>query len=307
MMHLWFFIALIGPLLYAATNHIDKLLLSKYFKEGGVGTLMIFSSVSAAFAVPFLYLMDTSVFTVGWVYILALFINSVISVCVLWLYFIALQREEASIVVVFYQLVPVFGYLLGYFFLGEVLTVLQITAMALTILGAAIISFEIDADNHFKLRQKTVLLMTSAAFLWALESVIFKYVALEEKLWPSLFWEYLTLFIVGVCIFVFMRKYREHFLTVFKVNSASIVSLNFLNELLYIIGNIAYSYAYMLAPVALVLLAESYQPLFTLALGILLTVFFPWLSAEKVQLKNISQKVLAVVVTGIGTYLLFIS
>ena len=41
----WFFIALIGPLMYALTNHIDKILLEKYFKNGGIGTILLFNSL----------------------------------------------------------------------------------------------------------------------------------------------------------------------------------------------------------------------------------------------------------------------
>jgi len=302
----WLLLALIGPFVYALTNHIDKILLEKYFKEGGVGTLILFSSLLSIFALPIIYFADTTVFDLGIVNILALAVVGVLNVLVLWFYLLALKDEEASITVVFYQLVPVIGAILGYFVLGEVLTRIQIIAMAIIILGTTIISFEIDAENKFKLRGKTIALMLMAAFFWALESVIFKFVALEDNVWRSLFWEHLSLALIGVLIFVFIKSYREHFLTAIKNNSKKIISLNFLNEGLYMSGNIAFSFAYLLAPVGLVLLAESFQPIFVFAVGIFLTVFFPKLSAEKIQAKHIWQKIIAICITGIGTYLLFI-
>ncbi len=61
----WFFLALIGPLLYASTNHIDKVLLEKYFKVGGVGALMLFSSLLSVLALPIFYLADPTVLSVG--------------------------------------------------------------------------------------------------------------------------------------------------------------------------------------------------------------------------------------------------
>ena len=207
----------------------------------------------------------------------------------------------------FYQLVPVFGYMLGYFILGEVLTRMQLMAMAIIIFGATIISFEIDAENKFKLRRNTIALMLAAAFFWALESVIFKAVALEENLWRSLFWEHLMLVLVGIGIFTFIRSYRRHFLSAIQNNSKAILLLNATNESLYILGNIAFSFAYLLAPIALVLPAESYQPIFVLAIGIFLTIFFPKISVEKIQAKHLWQKVIAILITGIGTYLLFVS
>ena len=60
----WFLIALIGPFLYALSNHIDKILLSKYFKEGGAGTLILFSSLLAGTALPFIYLADRTVISI---------------------------------------------------------------------------------------------------------------------------------------------------------------------------------------------------------------------------------------------------
>jgi hypothetical protein len=69
-------------------------------------------------------------------------------------------------------------------------------------------------------------------------------------------------------------------------------------------GNLAFAFAYMLAPIALVLLANSFQPIFVLGIGILLTIFFPKISVEKIEAKNLWQKVIAITITGIGTYLL---
>jgi flagellar biosynthesis protein FliQ len=61
----------------------------------------------------------------------------------------------------------------------------------------------------------------------------------------------------------------------------------------------------MLAPVALVLLTDSFQSIFALVIGVLLTIFFPKISIEKIQAKYIWPKIIAICITGIGTYLLF--
>jgi drug/metabolite transporter (DMT)-like permease len=304
---IWFFIALIGPFLYALTNHIDKILLEKYFKSDGVGTLILFSSLLSALALPFLFLADPNVLDVSGINILVLSVVGVMNALVLLFYLFALQNDEASVTVIFYQLVPVIGGILGYFILGETLNQMQIIAMATIIFGTTIISFEIDIENKFKLRHKTILPMLAAAFFWALGSVVFKAVALEEDLWRSLFWEHLMLTLVGVFIFTFMSSHRIKFLAAIKNNSKAILSLNVLNESLYMLGNIVFAYAYLLAPIGLVLLTESFQPIFVLAIGIFLTIFYPKVSVEKIQAKHIWQKVLAICITGIGTYILFAS
>lgn len=303
----WFFLALIGPLLYAITNHIDKVLLERYFKVSGVGSLMLYSSLLSALALPFIFLMDPHVFDVGVFNIAVLVCVGTLNVLVLLCYLLALRDDEASIVIVFYQLVPVFAYALGFLILDESLTVLQLIAMAIIILGTTIISFEVDVDNKFILRKKTVGLMLGASFFWALGSVIFKAVALEENVWRSLFWEHVVLTLIGVGILVSIRKTRKQFLLTFKKNSAGIISLNVLNEVIYMIGNAIFAYAYLLAPISLILLTNSFQPIFVLAIGILLTIFFPKITVEKIKAKHLWQKLLAILITGVGTYLLLVS
>jgi drug/metabolite transporter (DMT)-like permease len=200
--------------------------------------------------------------------------------------------------------VPVIGLVLGYYILGEVITKIQFIGMAIVILGTSIIAFEIDAENNFKLKWKTAVYMTIASFFWALESVIFKAVALEENVWRSLFWEHIMLVVVGIIIFIFIRKYRDNFLSAIKSNSRAILGLNVVNESLYMSGNILFAFAYLWAPIALILLVNSFQPIFVLAIGIFLTVFFPKIVVEKIEAVNLWQKIMAIVVTGIGTYLL---
>jgi len=301
----WFFIALLGTFFYACTNHLDKILLEKYFK-GGVGALFLFSALLSGLALPFLLLVDPSVLNVGLNNMLVLVTVAIFHLLVVWFYLIALKHDEASIVIVFYQLVPVFAYILGYLILGETLTRLQLVAMALVILGTTIVSFEIDIENKFKLRRKVILPMVAAAFFWAAGGTVFKMVALEENVVRSLFWEHLTLTVVGIVIFIFIRSYREDFLLAIKNSSKTILSFNLLNEILYISGNIIFSFAYIMAPVSLVLLTDSFQPVFVLAIGIFLTIFFKKITVEKIQAKHLWQKVFAIVVTGIGTYLLFL-
>lgn len=300
----WFLIAIIGPVLYAMTNHIDKILLEKYFKEGGVGTLILFSSLLSALAIPFLFLGDPTVLDVDLFNVFILGTIGLINIMLLWLYLMALKDDEASIIIVFYQLVPVIALILGYFILGEVLTKIQLIAMAIIILGTSIVSFDVNSDNKFKLRTKTIYYMTGASFLWALSGVIFKYVALEENVWRSLFWEHVVLVIVGAIIYFTIPTYRKHFKLAIKNNSKSILVLNFTNEALFLLGNFAVAFAYLLAPVSLVLLTESFQPIFVFIIGLFLTLFFPHISSETINLKHFVQKLFAIIITGIGTIIL---
>ncbi len=300
----WFLLALVAPLLYAFTNFIDKILLEKYFKTSGVGTLILFSSLLSVLAIPVILWFDPAVLSVSFNNILILALVGLLDIAILWFYLLALEGDEPSIIIVFYQLVPVFALGLGYVFLGEVLTNIQLVAMAIIILGTTLVSFEFDDQNNLKLRKKTIIYMTLAAVAWALESVLFKVVALEEDVWRSLFWEHLMLVVVGLGLFTFVTSYRNHFIEAIKTNSPAIFSLNVLNEGLYMAGNITVAFAVMLAPVALILLGNSFQNIFVLIIGVVLTVLVPKLYSEKIEKRHLIQKMIAIIVTGIGTYLL---
>jgi len=300
----WFLIALVGPFLYAITNHIDKHLLEKYFKVSGVGTLLIFSSLASILALPIIYIADPTVLSVSPFNIFILVLVGLCYTALLWFYLLALEEEEASVTIVFYQLVPVFGLVLGYYILGEVLTSVQLIAMVIVLVGTTIIAFELDEDNNFKLRKRTIIFMTAASFFWALGSVIFKYAALEENVWRSLFWEHVTLQLVGILIFIFLPTYRKHFLDAMRTNSKKILSLNVTNEALYMFANGTVAFAYLMAPIAFILLIQSFQPFFVLLIAVFLTLFFPSLGSERIGREHLVQKILAIVITGIGTYML---
>jgi uncharacterized membrane protein len=303
----WFFLALIAPLLYSFTNHIDKILLEKYFKEGGVGTLILASSLLSIIAVPLFYLGDPTVLDVDRKSVLILASLSLLDIILLWFYLLALKDDESSVVIVFYQLVPVLGVVFGYLILSEEITRMQGIAMTMVILGTTIISVEIDSDNNIKPRWKTVVFMSIACTCWAIELVIFKHVALEENIVRSLFWKHVMLVLLGLLIFAAVPKYRKNFLAAIGNNSRAILSLNVLNEVLYILGTVAVAFAAMQAPVGLVLLTETYQAIFVFAIGVFLTKYFPHVSVESIESKHLWQKFFAICVTGLGTYLLLTS
>lgn len=300
----WFFLAIIAPFLYALTNQIDKALLEKYFKVSGVGTLIIFSGVLSVLALPVIYFFEPTVFAIGRREMLLMFFVGGLNLTLLWAYLIALKDDEASIIIVFYQLVPVFALILGYYILGETINHSQAIAMGIIIFGTTLVSFEINDENNFKLKKQTVIFMSIASVLWALESVVFKYVALEENVLRSLFWQNLALAVAGIVIFCIVPTYRQHFLDAVKVNSKAIFSVNVANEIIYMTANAVYAYAYMLAPIALVLLTNSFQPIFVFAIGVFMTIYFPHILSEKIEARHLWQKGIAILITGIGTYLL---
>ncbi len=299
----WFVLATLAPFLWAVCNHIDKIILEKYFKEGGVGTLLIVSALASALVLPFLYVVDGSVFAVGMNGLGILVLAAILDVILLWAYLSAIQQDDSSRVVIFYQLVPVLGIVTGWLFLGEVVSSKQLIAMSIIIAGTSIISFEkVGASLSFK--GKTAGYMLLACACWATELAIFKVAAIEENVWRSLFWKHTVLVILGIIMFSFVPKYRRSFLAALRDNSIPVLGANLLNEVLYIFGTISYGMAVMSAPVALVLLTETFQSIFVLVIAILVARLIPRFATERVEKEGLIMKGVAICITGIGTFYL---
>ena len=175
----WFFIALCAPFLLACANHNDKFLLSRYLKQKTIGSIVIFSSLFSGVAIPIVLFIQPDVYDVRLVQGSALVATGMLSVLAAVCYLYALDLDEASFVTPFYQTVPIFAYFLGYFILGETITLAQGLASLVIIVGALALSFEFGRRG-MRFKRNVVALMLAASFLSAINGVIFKLIAVEK-------------------------------------------------------------------------------------------------------------------------------
>lgn len=298
----WFIIALITPITHAASNHIDKYFISKYFRNGRVGSLVLFSSLFAVIGLPFILLIDRHVFLINAHDAALLMFNGFLLVMAYICYFYALEKDEASLVAPLFQLIPIFGFILGYFFLGETLTRLQFIGSLIVILGAVIISLDLDT---LKVKKAVIVLMAASSLLYAINAVLFKFVTADlQRFWPSLFWDFAGKVLFGILIFLFIKSYRRQFLHVLKTNGTWVLSLNVFNEMLAVVGEAALVFAVILAPVALAQVVSGFQPAFVFLFGILLTLFLPKFGQESLIKKHLAQKIFAIGIIIVGSTLL---
>jgi len=300
---LWILIAAAAPLLYAIANHTDKYLIERYFKGGEVGSFIIFSSVFSIFVIPFIAFFNPDVLSFGLWNSLILLGNGCLIVFSLILYFYALGEDEASVVIPFYQTIPIFSYVLAFFVLHEKLNYLQIIASLAVICGAFILSFRLE-DGVYKFRKKVVIYMLGASFFYAVNGVIFKMVAIDAGFWASTFWEQSGKVILGILIFTLIKTYRQQFIQVLKMNKLSILSLNLMNESVTLSADLLLAFASLLAPIALVMTMNSFQPFFVLLIGIILAIVAPEYFKESLSKKHLIQKILAITLIIVGSIII---
>jgi drug/metabolite transporter (DMT)-like permease len=285
----WFFIALWAPFLLACANHNDKLLLSRYLTEKSIGSILIPSALFSGAAIPIVLLIEPHTYDIGFLPGSVLVATGMSSVAVNLCYLYALDIEEASFVIPFYQTVPIFAYFFGYLILGETITITQGLGSFVIILGALALSFEFGGRG-IRFKRKVVALMLGASLLSAANGVVFKLVAIDKGFWGSLLWGFVGQVVAGLILLVFVRSYRRDFDDLFKQQKAAAVGLIALSRTLFSVSGAVTLYATLLAPVALVLLVSSFQPFFVFTLGIVLTLLFPRVARESLDSMKMLQK-----------------
>jgi drug/metabolite transporter (DMT)-like permease len=299
----WFFIALWAPFLLACANHNDKFLLSRYLKEKNIGSIVIFSSLFSGVAILIVLFIQPNVYDVSLVQGSALVATGMLSVFAAVCYLYALDLDEASFVTPFYQTAPIFAYFLGYFILGETITLAQGLGSFVIIVGALALSFEFGRRG-MRFKRNVVALMLAASFLSAINGVIFKLIAVDKGFWVSLFWGFVGQVMAGLSLLVCVPSYRRDFLGLFKQEKVAVGGLIALSRTLFSVSEAVTLYATLLAPVALVLLVNSFQPLFVFILGIVLTLFFPRVAEESLGRMKMLQKGVGIGLMIVGGYVI---
>lgn len=299
----WFFIALCAPFLLACANHNDKFLLSRYLEQKSIGSIVILSSLFSGVVIPILLFIQPDVDDVSFVQGTALVATGVSSVFAGVFYLYALDIDEASFVTPFYQTVPIFAYFLGYLILGETITFAQGLGSFVIIVGALALSFE-SGRRGMRFKRNVVALMLGASFLSAVNGVIFKLIAVDKGFWVSLSWGFVGQTMTGLALLVIVPSYRRDFLDLFQQSKVAAVGLIALSKTLFSVSEAVTLYATLLAPVALVLLVNSFQPLFVFAFGIVLTLFFPRVAKESLDRTKMLQKGLGICLMLVGGYMI---
>jgi drug/metabolite transporter (DMT)-like permease len=299
----WFFIALWAPFLLACANHNDKFLLSRYLKEKHIGPIVIGSSLFSGAAIPIVLFIQPDVYDVSLVQGFALVATGMLSVFAAVCYLYALEVDEASFVTPFYQTVPIFAYVLGYFILGETITPAQGLGSLVIIAGALALSLEFGRRG-IRFKRKVVALMLAASFLSAINGVVFKLIAVEKGFWVSLFWGFAGQVTAGLTFLVCAPGYRRDFLGLFQQRRVAVLGLIALSRTLFSVSEAVTLYATLLAPVALVLVVNSFQPLFVFAFGIVLTLFLPRVAKESLGRMKMLQKGAGIGLMLVGGYLI---
>jgi uncharacterized membrane protein len=298
----WLLFAFSGPVLWAISVHLDKYLIERFFKQTSVAVLLVFTALMGVLVLPVIWWFRSGVLSLPALDALVVGFSGILLMGALWFYLQALQSEEASVVAPLFQAAPLFGYLLGYFVLGETLSAVQTIGGLLIIGGALLLSIQ-PSSRRSRFNGRLIALMLVCTFALASTSLIFKVFAIRDEFWTTTFWTFVGEGVFGAAILA-VPRYRRIFVGLLHTNPIAVLSINGANELMNLTGSLGARYALLLAPISLVQAIGSTTSLFVFLFGVAITVFLPRLGSEDLSRANVARKLCAAVVVMIGVILI---
>ena len=297
----WLIFAFSGPVLWAISTHLDKYLVERYFKHSDVVLLLLFTAFMGVAVLPFIAWFEPSAINLPAGSVALIMLSGVLYMAGLLFYLRAIQSEEASVVAPFFQVAPLFGYVLAYIVLGETLSARQLAGGGLIIAGTLLVSVRFDRSvSRFKAR--LVLLMLGCGLAMAVSGLIFKLFALRVDFWATTFWMFIGEAIFGA-VLLSIAPYRRGFIAVLRRDTAALLAISGSNELFNLGGTVGSRYALLFAPLSIVQAIGSTTTLFVFAFGVVLSVFYPRSFHEKLAVRDLAQKAVAAVVVAVGVAL----
>ncbi len=224
-------------------------------------------------------------------------------------YYVALGIENSTNLGIFIQLAPIFYLILGWMFLGETFSLIQLIAIAVILIAPTLIIMT-SRKRSRKVKLKAILF----AFLYVIISVIGNVIFVKVnagELQTNILIEEIAIVILGVGLtdmatMLVLPKWRKRYYNV-KKSSKNKVLLPLGSSLIVgVLKTFAIRLAYIIAPaVALASAAsDSVEPIVIFFMGLVLTLIWPKFGREKLDKKTVLIHLIATIIVVIGIVLI---
>lgn len=299
-------LTILASFLWAITNHMDKFLVAGDEKSpNGIRTLLVFSTLVAGVIISPIWLI-ASKFSIGisWLSLACIAGGAIFSILGVYLYFKALEKNDASIIVVMFQLIPVFSYILALIFFKENLTTKQLIGSVVIILSAVFISLEFGEKNK-KGKWAALALMALSSLCYSTYYIFFDFGIRHSPYKSCAFWFQIMYLIIGLILFC-NKSFRNEFVSAIRNNGKRYITLNLSNEALNLIAMMLVNFANVTIPLAIANVCNGFQAAFVFILGVLGVTFFPKYFKEDLRKKVVFKKVGCIILGIAGLAIMFI-
>ena len=302
---LWYWLSLAAPALWATCNYIDRYVLTRHMEQDNLAQLVFIAGVFGGLVSLVLFALGVDSSPGSYWAKGILGVNGALLTLAFVPYLCALKEHEIGVTVPILQSVPVFGFAIGFAVLRETLSANQVIASIIVLAGGIGLSLDVNADVKLKIRP--LLLMLSSAFVLALTNIVFKLFASGMSYWSASLWQYLGASSVPLVMYLGSKKVRAQVASLFT-DQRSVLLLSSTQEILNISGNMIASYAFLLAPVALVgALANGTQPLWVIILAPVFGNIWPSLRSHRTTGKVVAYRVTFTLIVVAGSLMLHLS
>lgn len=297
----WIFFALLTHLFWGITNVGEKYLVDKQFKNPFVYSFVAFIAGAVGLVVlPFIDLFVPDAIVLFWIFIASIgfFVGCIF-------YIKAVQLEEVSRINLLWSFLPIFSLFGAWIFIGERLTVTQLSAFVFLVCGGFIASLHAKQSGKFHFSIAFVLMFVGCIFI-AVYNVILRYLTDMSDIPFSIVFVYSTIFFILLSTLFFVpKRFRDDFKIerkqLFKPKVLGFVlGVNILSK----VGLLFSMWAVSLAPVSLVNSMEGTQAIIVFFITLFLTLSFPHIIKEEIDKKNIVLKVVAICFVVVGLMIL---
>jgi len=295
----WLFFSIAGYFANAVSTLTSKFLLRKLISHPAVYAfwVSIFSLVALIF-VPFGFsLPNLSILAVS------MAAGALFTFAMLLLYS-ALQKSEATRVsALIGGITPIFVLISAWLLLQEKLSVIQVTAFFVILVGGYILSEKIDKPGLF-LNNKVIAASIASAFLFALSNVLTKWIYLHDTFVSGFIWRCIGA-LAGCVLLLLIPVYRREILNSFKHPKVKTETLFVIGQVFSAVSFISINYALSLGSVSLVNALSGTQYLFLFFMIWPISKKYRHLLEETITPKIIWQKIVSLLVIGAGIFMLF--
>ena len=298
------FCAIFASFLWGVTTHIDKFMVTT-IEDGknSIKILLVFSTLVAGIVlIPLWLILSHFTVNISFISLISVLSSSLVYIMATFFYFKAIQKNDASIVGVMFQMIPVFSYILALILFKENLTIHQIIGSIIIILSAIIISFDFEEKNNKK-KFKALLFMILSSLCFSIYFILFDIGIRYSSYYSCAFWYQIGFLIIGL-ILLLLKSFRIPFIKAIKNNGKRYLILNSTNEVINLVANLLVNYANLLIPIALANVLTGFQSAFAFILGIIGTILIPKYIKEDLSRSVIIQKIVCIILGIIGLIIL---
>ncbi|MFA5126574.1 MAG: EamA family transporter [Patescibacteria group bacterium] len=305
----WLTIAILAYVVLALVNLADKFLLDKVLPSSKTYTFLIGLLSLLAFLLAPWFLEWPGI---GY-FFLNLITGALFPMALLLLYQ-SLKKGDASVVIpLIGGSTQIFTIILAILFLGESFSPRQWLALLFLVIGLLIISwfpsghhwwtkvfawFEVRGEKHWRVTLGAL----ASALAFAVFMILSKFAYEQQTFLSGFIWIRAGSFLAVLGLLLNRASRKEISKHLKKLFRGKKEFLFLGNQALSAVGAFLQQYAVFLGSVAIVNALQGFQYALLLALGGIITVFYPKIMKENISKKMMVQKLVAVLLISIGLY-----